>query len=487
MNGQSLPTVSRVRAGFGMMTAAILLLCTPHVNVIDITPDCLAWCLMALSMTTLSYVNDEIAAARRMAWLLCGITAVKLLPMYFSVRGAAVFPLVAEPTMVLVYTLCFGAAECLVGAYIVRKWLAAIAQIGLYRNSVVTICGIDTLRLMTALFFFVRYLFSFIPELVYLRSTEYLGNVVYGVVIDIRDYRPYLIVIGAWCALVFGIAWVYAMLRYLRRLKHERDADGNPLISAALDVLFRENEASVQCKNKLERFTVAFGLMLVGAVFLCHLSVENVNVLPDFVGVALLLAGLALLKPFCEIPRYTFPLGIATAVLCVPYYAVRTRHGVNHHIFWAKNLLDYFRRNVTLSPQKQAETMGLQLWMLLLAVLETALLIAVFVFFIRALRSLNKMTVSDGITLYDSMTHDMMRAEKEKFARQPKKVFVWFCISCGMEILRALPMFAFVVTPIAMVRVVINVIFVCVFAEYLGALRKVVVYHFRYNSPNAST
>ncbi len=475
-------TMLRIRANFGMMAVAILFLCTPHVNVIDITPDCIAWLLAALSMTSLAYCNEEIAHARRLAWILCGITTAAAAPMVFSLLGEKTLPLLAEPTMVLVYTLCFGAAECFLGTYIIRKWIAAIAQIGLYRDSKASIRGSDMLGGMTLFFFLLRFAGSFLPELVYLRSTEYLGNVIYGVVIDIRDYRPYLIALCAFVVLVFGAAWAIAMLRYLRGVAKETDAAGAPLFGGALDALSEQHREEIRCKNKIERTMVAFGMLIVGAVFLCHLSVENINFLPDFVGVALMTGALAVLKPLCDVDRRVFLLGIVTTVLGVPYYIVRTWHSVTHHGFWADNILDYFRREITLSPEKQAVKMGLQLDMLLLAIMETMLLIVFFRCVLRTVGKLNEMTLSDGVTLYDSMTKDMMRAEKERFAKQPKTVFVWFCISCGMEVLRALPVFAFVVTPIAAVRVVVNVIFVCVLSGYLGALGKVILYHFKYNT-----
>ncbi len=473
----------RIRANLGMMAAAVLIICMPHVNVIDVTPDCIAWLLAALSMTTLAYISEEIAYARRYAWILFGITAVKLLPTVFSVLGTDVFPLMAEPTMVLVYTLCFGAAECFLGIYVFRKWLSEIAQIGLLHESKASIRGIDSIRFITGLFFLGRFIFSFLPELVYLRSTEYLGNVVYGVVIDIRDYRPYLIFICVFAAGILGLSYAAVLLRYFRGIAKETDENGAPLFAAALERHRARDPEAVICRQTLERFAVAFGMMIVGTVFLCHLSVENVNVLPDFIGCALLLGAVAILRPYLTPPpdKRFWGIGVLTVGLAIPYYAVRTWHSVVHHGFWAENVIDYFRRNIVLSPEKQAEKMGLQLDMLLLSVIETALLIAFFCLFLKIVRRLDTLSVSDGVTLYDSMTKDMMRAEQEAYARRPKKVLIWFCMSASMEVVRALPVFSFVVTPIAVVRIIVNLIFVCVFASYITALGRVILYHFKYN------
>ena len=94
-----------IRGGFGLMIAALLFLWNPHVNVIDVLPDCIGWMLAALSMTHLAWAMDDFAALRRRAWILCGITAVKLAPMVFSILGVKKLEFLGEPTMVLTYTV----------------------------------------------------------------------------------------------------------------------------------------------------------------------------------------------------------------------------------------------------------------------------------------------------------------------------------------------------------------------------------------------
>lgn len=462
------------------MAAGLCFLANPLVNVIDVLPDVIGWLLIALSMTTLAYVSDDIAAARRSAWVLFGITLAKLAPMTFSLLGSRVLPLLAEPVMVLVYTISFGFFELYLGSKVIRTWLAGVSQIGLLHDSKASIRGTDGLRLMTFFFFLLRTVGSIVPELVYLRSTEYLGNVVYGVVIDIRDYRPYLIVFCAFCAGIFGIGWLIAMLRYIRGLYKER----NGAIGAALQQLEEERQTEVFCQATLERFRIAFALMLAGGVFLCHFSFERVNILPDFVGVLLLLTAGILLRKQCPFPRTFFMLGIGTAILTVPYYIIRTVHSLRCHNFWAESLYDYFSRNISVSAENQTVQMGLQLQMLLLAVFETILLILFFRKFLSAVGNLNQLTFDDRVTLYDSMTQHTMLAEKQKYEQQPKKVMIWFCISASMEVVRAMPVFSFVVTPIALIRIVINVIFIAVFAGYLLSLERVIVYHYRYNPDN---
>ena len=75
-----------------------------------------------------------------------------------------------------------------------------------------------------------------------------------------------------------------------------------------------------------------------------------------------------------------------------------------------------------------------------------------------------------------------MRAEKEKFEKRPMKVFIWFCVSVGFEVLRALPVFSFTITSIALIRAVVNLAFLWVFSEYLSSLGKMIDYHYIYHT-----
>ncbi|MBE6657332.1 MAG: hypothetical protein E7604_02705 [Ruminococcaceae bacterium] len=489
------PQTRTVRGGFGLMIAAMLFLWNPHINVIDVLPDCIGWLLAALSMTQLAWAMDDVAYLRRNAWILVGITAVKLAPMAFSLIGAKTLPLLAEPTMVLTYTVCFGAFEMFLGLRVMRGWMDAISKFGLLHDSRVALYGTDRepkiekkrtarrrrdyadgLRRLTFWFFIWRFVSSFVPELVYLRSTEYLGNVIYGVVIDIRDYRPYLIIFFSLIAGIYGLRWLIRFSRYVYRLKCD------PAMQMGFAALSEERQARIVSCATIERFSIAFGCMMVGGVFLCHFTFENINILPDCIGLLFLWIAVFLLRRKTELPKAYLGMGMAGALMTVPYAVVRTWHSVVHHGFWTDNLVDYFRRTVPVSAEKQAYTMQMQLVMLVLAILETALVIWLFWRFLRVLSGLNRLNAGDGHTLYDSMTKDMMRTEREKFEKQPKKVFLWFCVSVGFEILRALPMFSFTITSIAMVRIVVNLWFLWVFGEYLSSLKKMIDYHYTYHS-----
>ena len=164
---------------------------------------------------------------------------------------------------------------------VLRTWISEMSYLGLVSNSTAAIRGDSGLHFITVYFLVARAVGSVLPELVYLRTTEYLSDVVYGVVIDIRDYRPYLIILCAAAVLFAGIGFCVLFLRYLRRLSKD------PVFGEAYLRLTEEHEETIVNKGMMERIRIAFFLMMLGGVFLCYFSADFVNILPDFIGLLL--------------------------------------------------------------------------------------------------------------------------------------------------------------------------------------------------------
>ncbi|MBQ3065788.1 MAG: hypothetical protein IJC98_06095 [Clostridia bacterium] len=466
--------------GLGLFAFGILFLCNPNVNVIDVLPDVFGWLLIALSMTTFAYINEDMANARRLAWILCLVSTIKLWPMYCSLQGEKAFPLMAEPTMVLVFACCFGALEMVMGIMILRTWISSVSYFGLMSNSTVAIRGDGGLHFITVYFLIARAVGSVLPELVYLRTTEYLSDVVYGVVIDIRDYRPYLIVLCAAAVLYAGIGFCILFFRYLRRLSKDS------LHAEAYLRLTEENEDKITNKGTMERIRIAFFLMMLGGVFLCYFSVDFVNILPDFVGLLLLAAAVFLLrKKLCVSKSLPLLFG-GGALISAVYYGVRWWHSHEHATMWADNYTDYFNRTIAISVEHQTRLMQLQLIMVLCSVIETAIVCFLFYRFLKTVDGIQTINAHDAHNVYDSMPTEYQSLEKLHFAKQLKHCFVWLCISVGFELLHTLPMFSFVISPFPMIHIVINGVFLCIFYRYLMSRFQVAEYHYRYHGDKQS-
>ncbi|MCQ2431502.1 MAG: hypothetical protein MJ175_02735 [Clostridia bacterium] len=466
--------------GFGWIAAGLVFLANPLVNVIDILPDAIGWLFMVIGLTRFSYMREDMAAVRHKALILTAVSVLKLLPMAWSLGGASRYPLAAEPTMVLTYTFVFSVLELIYGIPVMTELFRILASAGPLDDTRRAVKKSGALPGRAVRFLILRAVCSILPELVYLRSTEYLGDVIYGVVIDIRDYRKYLVVFFAVIAGVAGFVFLIRCLSFLRC------AAKNENYRAALDVLAGARAEEMRCRSILERFVLIFVFFMIGAVFFCHVSVESISFLPDAAGVLFSWIAVLLMKKFIRIPK-GFLLGtVPVFLLTLAYDGYSMYHEYYHHDLWTDSLGDYFSRYGTLHAEKSGELFP-QLWFLGATVLITVVLIFWFRSLTENIQALDKLSTADGVALYDSMTKGMMRSEEEKYEKQPKTVLLWFSISFGFEIIRNLPVFAFVVTPIMLVGLIVNGIFLVKMYQWLAAKYKVEQYHFRYNAEKDKT
>ncbi len=462
--------------GLSYVIAGLCFLFLPTVNVIDLLPDAIGWLLVAIGMHRLAYVREELYRVRRLALLCALVGGASLVPMYWSCMGAERYPLAAEPTMVLTYALVFNCAQLFLGRQVLFTLIDGLSGFGLMGDCKCAYRRTGRLKFLTGLFLLLKTAGSIAPELVYLRSTRYLENVVYGVVLDIRDYRPLLIGLCAFVVTVVGVIWFIRFTVYLARIMRDR------AFADAVAAYETERSAEVRGARDSDRIRAVFAFFCGGGVFFCHMSMENVDILPNFVGILLITVAVFLLKRYVAIPGPFICLSAVIGCLSAAYYGYAVWHSTENHGFWTGNMVQYITgKGLAVSTEKQMATMRLQLIALGIAVLMVILWILYFKKLLAFLHSLNDITVGDGVTLYDAMSARTMRSEREAYARMPRFCFSWFCVSASMEAIQNLPVFAFVITPVTFVRVVVDIVFLWRFYVYLTALKENLIYHFRYN------
>lgn len=464
--------------GFAYFVCGILFLWNPHINVIDILPDFIGWFCFAIGLSHLSYLSEDAALARKRAWILCGISLTQLLPMYASLRGDTVFPLAAEPTMVLTYTFVYGLLYIWLGSSVLRKTVNTIETYGLLHGAGITTRGATSLKRMVIVFFIFRYACSILPELVYLRSTEYLGNIIYGVVYDIRNFRPYLVIIFTLISVIVGAVFLCMALSYLHRV-HKDGA-----FTKVLETLAKERHAEFYANQMRSQFTTTQGVFLCSAVFFGCFTIEYIDILPDFIGVIAAMIALLLLSRFAPFKKSVYAFGTLACIVTVPYWFFRTSYMAS----FATLPYPFIRIcKYCLTPSHPDVTEALRAaftsqWWLCLATLAKAVVLMLFMrYIIQAIEKLDTLSASDGITVYDSMTKRLMRDERQAYVRAPQDVFIWFGIHLAMDVLSMTPPLAFSATPLYVIRIGVFIIFLVKLSSYLTKKKTMLYYHYAYN------
>ncbi len=458
----------------------LLFLWNPHINVIDVLPDVIGWFCIAIGLSEISYLSEEATVARKRAWILCGISFTQLLLMYVSIRGEASFPLAAEPTMVLTYTLVYGLLYIWLGISVLRKIISVFETYGTLHAVKAMTKRAFSLKCMTVTFFIVRFLCSILPECVYLRTTEYLDNVIYGVVYDIRNFRPYLVIFFTFIALIIGLVFFFMARSYLRGIYK----DGT--FSRILGELAEERHAEFYANQMNSKFATTQIVFLFSAVFFGTFTIDYIDYLPDFVGVLLSLIALYLLCRFINVKKSVFAFGVFALLATFAYwfgstmYSTTTFATLPYSFFrLCRYCFDPSHPDVTNELRAALNTQ----WSLCLATAVKAILLIFFMrYVVRAIETLDTVSAKDGITVYDSMTKKLMRDERFAYERAPKDALIWFGINAVMEVIAATPPFAFSMAPLYLFRIGVFIVFLVKFSSYLSQKKTMLFYHFTYNT-----
>lgn len=198
----------------------LLLLCNPNIHILDILPDFLAWGLLWHKMRRASYICPYFSEARQAAGGLCLLNLLKVpaLALMLAVRAKNT----ADTDVVALCALIFGILELIFLIRAAQRIFTAVFYLG-ERTEVRAILSPFTLpggtsetpesvRALTMLFFGVRSVASFAPELLLL-STEN-GN--------FRALYPYALAGGMLLAVIVGILWFIRTFSYVRAIQ----ADG---------------------------------------------------------------------------------------------------------------------------------------------------------------------------------------------------------------------------------------------------------------------
>lgn len=319
----------------GLLTAAAILLFNPFFSTLDVLPDAIAWLLVLFALSGVAEFVPHFDTAQTHAKKLLLITAIKL-PSYFMVsafvagddRQRILFTLVCFSFTVveMIWLLpffreFFAGMDYLSERYgftaIVEPRAAKRAR-GPLRPSVLAVAQRAAYVALPA-----KLILAVLPEFSLLVSYEATGTIT-TVGRDLASFRPILTVIAFLLALGFGIYFLIAFLPLCRTLRRDKG------LSALLDNARAEALPPVKGGAYIRRVRYAMWCMAGGSLCMIDAVLDNVNYLPDALGILLLGAAALILLP---LDGKRAKITLATAVLALPLslasYIVR-------HQFFAK-------------------------------------------------------------------------------------------------------------------------------------------------------
>ena len=280
--------------GFGLILLGLCLFCNPVLAGVDVLPDSIGCLLILLGLKPLSLINRQIAQTKTafyklLAFCICkDIGVLIMLGMATGAERPAALLMVAFLSSVLGYFFCFSAFHALFeGFYALSVLRDCKALYGKHRQ--LRLFGWQSreysrpeLALRYSLVCLaLRDFFAVLPEFSALTTSSFDDSAWD----HLYDYIGVMRAFCAFFALIAGIVWLVALLRFFSALKREY------AFRTRLGEDVAEWKEAHPGSAISRRFGISFLLLTIGAVFLADFRLDFHNVLPDAIAACLLVAG----------------------------------------------------------------------------------------------------------------------------------------------------------------------------------------------------
>ncbi len=258
------------KLGYGYFIAAVIFLCNPYINIVDILPDFFGYSFLIAGLSKWAdlcpNISDAIGNISRLRWC----TLLKLAMLAFV-------PLV-DDTFVLLFTFCFAIVESKYLFPAIGQIFNGLEYMGTRHDGRAVFKNIKNVRALTVFTFIVRFAFAVIPELCALSSYEYSGYVTATPQVDIANYKGAFLTIGLFFGILAAVIWLINVIPYINRVK--KDKAFHTRVCEAYEKEVASNDGLWYARS-VKRI---FFFIVAGTVFLANFRIDGFNVVPSFIG-----------------------------------------------------------------------------------------------------------------------------------------------------------------------------------------------------------
>ena len=287
----------------------LLFLFNPEITIFDIFPDFIGFLLIARAIAPLSEVSPSAEAATSCFRKLAAVSGVKMLaflPM-LSISNS-------EPSMSLLFTAGFAIATMIYLFPAFHDWFNAIRYFS--EREAVRVRGIGFMKGFSVVTFVLRYLFALLPETVYLYADEefsfFYGTPIYPLV----AYRTGITVLSATLSTLVGIAWLTAILLFVRSLRRN---------SALNEGIAHEIASTPHSAYKTVLAAVRPAMICLSLAAFCAVwyTVDGMPLIPLAASSLLILAAMIFLRRLLDLSRrYIMIPTLSTIASCVSHVMI---------------------------------------------------------------------------------------------------------------------------------------------------------------------
>ncbi len=286
---------------FRYIIAGFCFLFLPNFALWDFIPDCIGYFLILQGIYRASLIAPVMADARR---ALSRLTLVSLFRFLSAIIISLLFSNAATTGdgYQTLFTIVFCAIETYFAVAFFRLFAEGLSYLQMRHGEVQFSKELTDFTSLSIAFYIVKALFNIFPTLGGLFGAQYSSNVETNPSFDIAYYETVLSLCNIVIVTAFGIVFLVFAIRLLLRVQKD---------SVLLQNLKKEYSALLDKHPTLplrQSLRTAFLLFGASCVFLLDLSLDRINIIPDFVCAILLLCGCIVLCRRDLLPKWIYAL-----------------------------------------------------------------------------------------------------------------------------------------------------------------------------------
>lgn len=268
--------------GIGYIIAGVVFLFNPMISILDILPDFIGYLLILAGIYKLADMTNKMENIHRHLLYLIGISLLR------TILSVIITP--NDKILVLIFVFVFAVFETIFMISIFNKIFDGIEDIGIRFDGTATFHKISELRTLTYIFIIVRNLFTVIPEFRHLSTSEYEGIISSFEMTGSINYSTILITMNVIIVTAVGAIWLFMMLSYLNKIRKDTD------FIERINNYYTNNILTDTNRYLVRRVAISMFLFMLGFVFLVDIFLDNMDILPDFIGALFIFSAVMILR-----------------------------------------------------------------------------------------------------------------------------------------------------------------------------------------------
>ena len=275
--------------GITFLMVGFIFFFLPNLTIIDILPDFLGCILIMVGLNKLADLTPGLAEAKRAFLKALYIYIAKFLLMF-----TVPFFGNSDGGYILIFSFSFAILEMIFVLPAFSTLLNGFVYLGDRTNASILFKNQSEFSTITKLFLITRSTLAFVPDLAYISNPESSGIVVLNGGFYISNFRTLLVGANFLITGILGIVWLYYALRYFLGIKNDR------ILMSALEEKYKTEILPQEGLFTRRNIKNGFVFITVGGILMFDLLIDNVNVIPDFLGAFFFLIAALLVRKRCN-------------------------------------------------------------------------------------------------------------------------------------------------------------------------------------------